>query len=236
MYRENGRYTCAWSSGIGTASAIVGARASIPTTTAAPEWPMLCRRSARSAAGAGHDQWLRRTVRQLQPHHHDPQPPAQDGHRCDDRQEVVHLTEVSHYVARVAELAVALRIWPTSGRSAFADKQETYCHAVVKVERSHQHIDPYWWQRERIVVQRAEWKTFRSSARSSGRRGRARKHERRCDKIKDLENQGSAFEGCQGSVAWPSASGGTRTRRRRAMRLQGGRQAHEPAVPERPGR
>ncbi len=51
------------------------------------------------------------------------------------------LTELSHYVAEMANLAPEIRA-PYVGKSAFAHKGGIHVAAILKLEESYQHIDP----------------------------------------------------------------------------------------------
>ena len=118
-------------------------------------------------------------------------------------EQLAHLTEVSHYVAELANLQLPSHM-AYVGRSAFAHKGGTHVNAVVKVERSYQHIDPTLvGNQKRIVVSELSGKDNIAVKREEfGLEGLSKEQERRVlDKIKDLENQGFAFEGAEGSVA-----------------------------------
>ena len=118
-------------------------------------------------------------------------------------QQLAHLTEVSHYVAELANLQLPTHM-AYVGRSAFAHKGGTHVNAVVKVERSYQHIDPTLvGNQKRIVVSELSGKDNIAVKREEfGLKGLSKEQERLVlDRIKDLENQGFAFEGAEGSVA-----------------------------------
>jgi len=116
---------------------------------------------------------------------------------------VGQLQEVSHYVAELANMALAPHM-PYVGFSAFAHKAGMHVNAVMKVARSFQHVDPELvGNRTRIVVSEL-----------SGRSNLIRKAEEFglsevldsetlqeiLVRIKDLEAHGFAFEGAEGSV------------------------------------
>ena len=101
------------------------------------------RRGARRVrAGAGHDQRLRRALRQ-------PRPRAAGRHaaaqaraaRCCPAESLRRLTEVSQFVAAVANQHPDPHA-PYVGRSAFAHKGGIHVAAVAKLAESYQHVDP----------------------------------------------------------------------------------------------
>jgi 2-isopropylmalate synthase len=117
--------------------------------------------------------------------------------------QLARLNEVSHFVAELANLQLPSHM-AFVGRSAFAHKGGTHVNAVVKLERSYQHIDPTLvGNQKRIVVSELAGKDNIAVKREEfGLEGLSREQERRVlERIKDLENQGFAFEGAEGSVA-----------------------------------
>jgi len=122
---------------------------------------------------------------------------------CLTDEQLARLTSVSHFVAELANLSVPTHL-AFVGRSAFAHKGGTHVNAVVKVERSYQHIDPTRvGNQKRIVVSELAGKDNIAVKRAEfGLEGLSKEQERRVlERIKDLENQGFAFEGAEGSVA-----------------------------------
>ncbi|MDW8317858.1 MAG: citramalate synthase [Anaerolineae bacterium] len=118
-------------------------------------------------------------------------------------QQLARLSEVAHFVAELANLQLPNHM-PYVGRSAFAHKGGTHVNAVVKVERSYQHIEPARvGNQKRIVVSELAGKDNIAVKRAEfGLHGLSREQERRVlERIKELENQGFAFEGAEGSVA-----------------------------------
>jgi len=112
------------------------------------------------------------------------------------------LTEVSNFVAELANLVPDQR-QPFVGMSAFAHKGGTHVNAVVKVERSYQHIDPTLvGNQKRILVSELSGKDNIAVKRVEfGLDGLDREQERQVlARIKELENQGYSFEGAEGSV------------------------------------
>jgi 2-isopropylmalate synthase len=117
--------------------------------------------------------------------------------------QLAHLSETAHFVAEMANLQLPSHL-AFVGRSAFAHKGGTHVNAVVKLERSYQHIDPTLvGNQKRIVVSELAGKDNIAVKREEfGLQGLSKEQERRVlERIKDLENQGFAFEGAEGSVA-----------------------------------
>jgi 2-isopropylmalate synthase len=117
--------------------------------------------------------------------------------------QLARLNEVSHFVAELANLQLPSHM-AFVGRSAFAHKGGTHVNAVVKVERSYQHIDPTLvGNQKRIVVSELSGKDNIAVKREEfGLQGLSKEQERHVlERIKGLENQGFAFEGAEGSVA-----------------------------------
>ncbi len=117
--------------------------------------------------------------------------------------QLARLNEVSHFVAELANLQLPSHM-AFVGRSAFAHKGGTHVNAVVKLERSYQHIDPTLvGNQKRIVVSELAGKDNIAVKREEfGLEGLSKEQERGVlERIKDLENQGFAFEGAEGSVA-----------------------------------
>ncbi len=117
--------------------------------------------------------------------------------------QLARLNEVSHFVAELANLQLPSHM-AFVGRSAFAHKGGTHVNAVVKLERSYQHIDPTLvGNQKRIVVSELAGKDNIAVKRAEfGLEGLSKEQERRVlERIKELENQGFAFEGAEGSVA-----------------------------------
>jgi len=117
--------------------------------------------------------------------------------------QLARLSETAHFVAELANLQLPSHL-AFVGRSAFAHKGGTHVNAVVKLERSYQHIDPTLvGNQKRIVVSELAGKDNIAVKREEfGLQGLSKEQERRVlERIKDLENQGFAFEGAEGSVA-----------------------------------
>ena len=117
--------------------------------------------------------------------------------------QLARLNEVAHFVAELANLQLPSHM-AFVGRSAFAHKGGTHVNAVVKLERSYQHIDPTLvGNQKRIVISELAGKDNVAVKREEfGLQGLGKEQERLVlEQIKGLENQGFAFEGAEGSVA-----------------------------------
>jgi 2-isopropylmalate synthase len=117
--------------------------------------------------------------------------------------QLARLNEVAHFVAELANLQLPSHM-AFVGRSAFAHKGGTHVNAVVKLERSYQHIDPTLvGNQKRIVISELAGKDNVAVKREEfGLQGLSKEQERLVlEQIKGLENQGFAFEGAEGSVA-----------------------------------
>lgn len=124
------------------------------------------------------------------------------GYACLPPGHLMKLTEVSNFVSELANLAPNHR-QPYVGMSAFAHKGGTHVNAVVKVERSYQHIDPtVVGNQKRILVSELSGKDNIAVKRVEfGLDSLNREQERQVlARIKELENQGYSFEGAEGSV------------------------------------
>jgi 2-isopropylmalate synthase len=109
------------------------------------------------------------------------------------------LTEVSHYVAAVANLNPDAHA-PYVGRSAFAHKGGIHVAAIAKLSASYQHIDPAQVGNElRVVVSEvAGRRNVRLRAEALGLDPGKREAEV-LQRIKDLEHRGFQFEAADGS-------------------------------------
>lgn len=121
------------------------------------------------------------------------------GYECIAPEQLRRLSEVSHYVAAVANLNPDTHA-PYVGRSAFAHKGGIHVAAIAKVEESYQHIDPTLVGNEKRVVvsELAGRGNVRMRAESLGLNlnGNERVVLQR---IKELESQGFQFEAAEGS-------------------------------------
>ncbi len=121
------------------------------------------------------------------------------GYRCIAPEQLRRLSEVSHFVAAVANLNPDHHA-PYVGRSAFAHKGGIHVAAIEKVESSYQHIDPALvGNRKRVVVSELAGRgNVRMRAEELGLRlnGAERGLVQR---IKELEHRGFQFEAAEGS-------------------------------------
>jgi 2-isopropylmalate synthase len=125
------------------------------------------------------------------------------GRQVVSAESLAHLTDLSRYVAELANLAPSPTM-PYVGTSAFAHKAGMHVNAVMKVERSFQHVDPELvGNRKRILVSELSGRS--NILRKAEEFGLADKLDDAAlrgvlDRIKDLESRGFAFEGAEGSV------------------------------------
>jgi 2-isopropylmalate synthase len=115
--------------------------------------------------------------------------------------DISHLTTLSRTVAEIANVA-PLDYQPFVGRSAFAHKGGVHGAAVAKVERSYQHVDP-------VLVGNVSRLVVSELGGRANTRIRAEQLGHKLDgvvdakalsqTIKELENQGLAFEGAEAS-------------------------------------
>jgi 2-isopropylmalate synthase len=121
------------------------------------------------------------------------------GHDVLPPEQLRRLTEVSHFVAAVANLNPDAHA-PYVGRSAFAHKGGIHVAAIAKVPESYQHIDPAEVGNElRVVVSEvAGRRNVRLRAEALGL-GEAASDAEVLRRIKDLEHRGFQFEAAEGS-------------------------------------
>ena len=115
--------------------------------------------------------------------------------------EISHLTSLSRSVAEIANVA-PLDYQPFVGRSAFAHKGGVHGAAVAKVEHSYQHVDPVLIGNEsRLVVSELGGRAnTRIRAEQLGHNLEGVIDPKALSEIiKELENQGLAFEGAEAS-------------------------------------
>ncbi len=121
---------------------------------------------------------------------------------CVTDEQLARLSEVAHFVAELANLQLPAHT-PYVGNSAFAHKGGTHVNAVVKLERSYQHIDPVLvGNRKRVVVSELSGKdNIAVKSEEYGLNGINREQERAVlQQIKELENHGYSFEASEASV------------------------------------
>jgi 2-isopropylmalate synthase len=115
--------------------------------------------------------------------------------------DISHLTKLSRSVAEIANVT-PLDYQPFVGRSAFAHKGGVHGAAVAKVEHSYQHVDPVTVGNEsRLVVSELGGRAnTRIRAEQLGHNLEGVVDPRvLSEAIKELENQGLAFEGAEAS-------------------------------------
>jgi 2-isopropylmalate synthase len=115
--------------------------------------------------------------------------------------QLAELTSLSRRIAEIANVAPS-EYQPFVGRSAFAHKGGVHGAAVAKVERSYQHVDPELVGNEsRLVVSELGGRAnTRLRAEQLGHRLEGVVDPRVLSQtIKELENQGLAFEGAEAS-------------------------------------
>jgi 2-isopropylmalate synthase len=121
------------------------------------------------------------------------------GYECVAPEQLRRLSEVSHYVAAVANLNPDTHA-PYVGRSAFAHKGGIHVAAIAKVAASYQHIEPELVGNElRVVVSELAGRgnvRMRAEALGIALNGNERAVLQR---IKELENEGFQFEAAEGS-------------------------------------
>jgi 2-isopropylmalate synthase len=123
------------------------------------------------------------------------------GQQCLDTENLKHLTEVSRYVAEVANLAHDDHA-PFVGASAFAHKGGIHVAAMLKNSSSYQHMDPELiGNRQRSVVSELSGRgNIIDKAQQFGLDIESLDVRRVLDDIKTLEAQGFTFEGAEASV------------------------------------
>jgi 2-isopropylmalate synthase len=124
------------------------------------------------------------------------------GKACLSPESLGQLTELSYYVAEVANLPHD-KHYPYVGASAFAHKGGIHVAAMLKTERSYQHIDPALVgnQRRTLVSELSGRGNVLDKSRQFGldvSRDQAREV---LAQIKSLEAQGFTFESAEGSLS-----------------------------------
>jgi len=123
------------------------------------------------------------------------------GYTCLPAGRLSHLTEVSRYVAEVANLPRDAHI-PFVGQSAFAHKGGMHIDAIMKYEHSYQHIDPALvGNTKRILVSELAGKgsvVYKASEYGLSSRSPAQARQV-IAQIKDMEQRGFQFEGAEAS-------------------------------------
>lgn len=125
------------------------------------------------------------------------------GVECLSLEQLARLTEVSHYVAEIANLSHD-PFQPYVGASAFAHKGGMHADAMAKCEESYQHINPALvGNRSRVVVSELSGKAnVLTKAREFGIPLEEDPQQVRAivSRVKELESEGFQFEGAEGSM------------------------------------
>lgn len=124
------------------------------------------------------------------------------GKSCVTPQQLARLTELSNFVAEVANLPQEKSL-PFVGASAFAHKGGIHVAAVLKNESSYQHIDPALvGNRRRTVVSELSGRgNVMDKSREFGLDVNSQQAREVLLQIKDLEAQGFTFESAEASVS-----------------------------------
>jgi 2-isopropylmalate synthase len=122
--------------------------------------------------------------------------------RCLPEGRLVHLSEASHFIAEIANLAPDEHL-PYVGKSAFAHKGGIHADAMRKSEQSYQHVEPTLvGNRMRVVVSELAGKaSLLKKAEEYGFRPDDIAAADVLKEIKKLEAQGFSFEAAEASVA-----------------------------------
>ncbi|MCX6019458.1 MAG: citramalate synthase [Chloroflexi bacterium] len=120
---------------------------------------------------------------------------------CVNDQQLRGLSDLSHYVAEMANLAPNIRA-PYVGQAAFAHKGGIHVAAILKLEESYQHIDPARvGNQKRVLVSELSGRgNIAWKAREFGLDPDKDEVKHVLAQIKEMENQGFFFEGADASV------------------------------------
>jgi len=123
------------------------------------------------------------------------------GFCCMPPEKLAHLTELSRFVAEVANLTHDRHL-PFVGASAFAHKGGLHVAAVLKNEETYQHIDPALVgnQRRTVVSELSGRGNLVDKARKFALDVNSEQTRAVLEQIKQLEAQGFTFEGAEASV------------------------------------
>ncbi len=123
-----------------------------PQRRRAARWPTRWPPWSRARAGAGHDQRLRRALRQRQPGLDHPRPAAEDGLRGSARRRLDRADRDRPLRRRDCQPARPTPGPPYVGRNAFAHKGGMHVAGVHADARTFEHIDPAVVGNERDVL------------------------------------------------------------------------------------
>jgi len=120
---------------------------------------------------------------------------------CVDDEQLRGLTELSHYVSEMANLAPNIRA-PYVGQAAFAHKGGIHVAAIMKLEESYQHIDPARvGNQKRVLVSELSGRgNIAYKAQEFGLDPNKDEVKQVLAQIKALENKGYFFEGADATV------------------------------------
>jgi 2-isopropylmalate synthase len=123
------------------------------------------------------------------------------GVSCVPPESLARLTELSRYVAEVANLAHDDHL-PYVGGSAFAHKGGLHVAAMLKNQASYQHVDPALVgnQQRSVVSELSGRGTILDKAQQFGVDANSEQTRQVLEQIKQLEAQGFTFEGAEASV------------------------------------
>lgn len=120
---------------------------------------------------------------------------------CVNQNQLRSLTELSHYVSEMANLAPNIRA-PYVGQAAFAHKGGIHVAAILKLEESYQHIDPTLvGNQKRVLVSELSGRgNIAYKAQQFGLDPSKDEVKKVLAEIKELENRGYFFEGADATV------------------------------------
>ncbi len=120
---------------------------------------------------------------------------------CLTNEQLHGLTELSHYVSEMANVAPNIRA-PYVGQAAFAHKGGIHVAAILKLEESYQHIDPKRvGNQKRVLVSELSGRgNIAYKAKEFGLDVNRDEVKQVLAKIKEMENKGFYFEGAEASV------------------------------------
>ena len=125
------------------------------------------------------------------------------GRQCLDPENIVHLTELSHYVSEVANIP-PLNQRPFAGKSAFAHKGGIHVSAIQKNPRAYEHMEPELiGNHRRVIVSDLSGKSnIEYKAREMGIKidSKGSDSKRIVEKIKAMEDRGYKFDAAEGSL------------------------------------
>ena len=162
-----------------------------------------CRRATGRRAGAGHHQWVRRTVRECQPLLRHPQSRAEVGHALHRTGKPQASNGGVALRERVGQPASAPGFALTSGKSAFTHKGGIHVSAVMKEASAYEHVDPAVVGNERrVLVSELSGKSnviYKAAELGLEIDKSSPDAKLVVDKLKEMEHYGYQFEGAEAS-------------------------------------